>query len=315
MPIGVNLSDLRPGTVYHYRVSASNVGGTAYGQDQTFRTLDDTCDTDEALCPPAKPVEEPKSRRCGKGRVLRKGHCVKKRRHHSQQTRPEAPPCHQRGPLVMRPLLRTALACLATSAAAALLAAAPASAAFLTPEYDMTFSGSGEHQLGESTAIAVDEATHDVYVADRTNHRVEKFDSEGNFLLTFGNFTNPTAVAVDNSDGASKGDVYVAQGSAGGGDGSIAKFDSSGQPVTSFGTAGKITIPELRKMTVSPFTGDIWVLDELLRPPGPTAKSTPSTRRGSAVQKRKLDQNRRRRGVRRRLPRQLLVRRPEPGRR
>ena len=161
----------------------------------------------------------------------------------------------------MRPLLRTALACLATSAAAALLAAAPASAAFLTPEYDMTFSGSGEHQLGESTAIAVDEATHDVYVADRTNHRVEKFDSEGNFLLTFGNFTNPTAVAVDNSDGASKGDVYVAQGSAGGGDGSIAKFDSSGQPVTSFGTAGKITIPELRKMTVSPFTGDIWVLE------------------------------------------------------
>ena len=127
----------------------------------------------------------------------------------------------------------------------------------------MTFSGSGEHQLGESTAIAVDEATHDVYVADRTNHRVEKFDSEGNFLLTFGNFTNPTAVAVDNSDGASKGDVYVAQGSAGGGDGSIAKFDSSGQPVTSFGTAGKITIPELRKMTVSPFTGDIWVAREL----------------------------------------------------
>ena len=42
MPIGVNLSDLRPGTVYHYRVSASNVGGTAYGQDQTFRTLDDS---------------------------------------------------------------------------------------------------------------------------------------------------------------------------------------------------------------------------------------------------------------------------------
>ena len=82
MPIGVNLSDLRPGTVYHYRVSASNVGGTAYGQDQTFRTLDDSCDTNEALCPPAKPVEEPKSRRCGKGRVLRKGHCVKKRRHH-----------------------------------------------------------------------------------------------------------------------------------------------------------------------------------------------------------------------------------------
>jgi hypothetical protein len=161
----------------------------------------------------------------------------------------------------MRPLLRTVLACLAASAAAALLAAAPASAAFLTPEYEMTFAGSGEHQLVEPTAIAVDEATHDVYVADRSNHRIEKFDSEGNFLLSFGNFTNPTAIAVDNSGSTSKGSVYVAQGSASGGDGSIAKFDGSGQPVTSFGTAGKIILPELRKMTVSLFTGDIWVLE------------------------------------------------------
>jgi hypothetical protein len=87
VPIGVNLTDLAPGTVYHYRVSASNIGGTAYGQDQTFRTLDDTCDTNEALCPPRPRVEEPKPRRCGKGRVLRKGRCVKRKRHHHRKSR------------------------------------------------------------------------------------------------------------------------------------------------------------------------------------------------------------------------------------
>jgi hypothetical protein len=87
VPIGVNLTDLAPGTVYHYRVSASNIGGTAYGQDQTFRTLDDTCDTNEALCPPRPRVEEPKPRRCGKGRVLRKGRCVKRKRHHNRKSR------------------------------------------------------------------------------------------------------------------------------------------------------------------------------------------------------------------------------------
>ena len=49
-------------------------------------------------------------------------------------------------------------------------------------------------------------------------------------------------------DSASKGSVYVAQGVAGGGDGTIAKFDGSGQPVTSFGTAGKITIAEVEHL-------------------------------------------------------------------
>jgi hypothetical protein len=82
VPIGVNLTDLAPGTVYHYRVSASNLGGTAHGQDQTFHTLDDSCDTNEALCPPPPPSWEPKRRKCGKGRVRRTGHCVKRRRHH-----------------------------------------------------------------------------------------------------------------------------------------------------------------------------------------------------------------------------------------
>ena len=82
VPIGANLTDLLPGTVYHYRLSATQIGGTAFGQDQTFRTLDDTCDTNEALCPAVIAFEESRRRKCGKGRVLKKGRCVRKKKRH-----------------------------------------------------------------------------------------------------------------------------------------------------------------------------------------------------------------------------------------
>jgi hypothetical protein len=101
-------------------------------------------------------------------------------------------------------------------------------------------SGSGAGQLSGPQGVAVDNATGDVYVADRGNQRVVKFDATGNFILTFGKgvdqttggdvctaasgdtcqagtqdargngaFFDPTFVAVDNSNGASAGDVYV----------------------------------------------------------------------------------------------------------
>jgi hypothetical protein len=82
IPIGVNLTGLLPGTTYHYRLSATSVGGTGYGDDQTLRTFDDTCDTREALCPAIAVVK--KTRTCGKGLVLKQGRCVKKRRHHKR---------------------------------------------------------------------------------------------------------------------------------------------------------------------------------------------------------------------------------------
>jgi hypothetical protein len=34
----VYLEGLQPGTTYHYRVVATNVDGTTYGEDQTFTT-------------------------------------------------------------------------------------------------------------------------------------------------------------------------------------------------------------------------------------------------------------------------------------
>ena len=79
--VGVDLGDLRPGTTYHFRFSATNLGGSAYGADQTLRTLDDTCDTNEALCPVPVTTSEPSAKKCGKGQVRKKGRCVKRKRH------------------------------------------------------------------------------------------------------------------------------------------------------------------------------------------------------------------------------------------
>jgi phosphodiesterase/alkaline phosphatase D-like protein len=107
--------------------------------------------------------------------------------------------------------------------------------------------------------IGVDQSTGDVYVADTSNHRVEKFDSQGNFIGAWGygvkdgkvesevctapslcltgiqgsapgQMEGPNGIAVDNSGGSNDGDVYVVD--SGGlfqpGQQAIVKFSSDG---------------------------------------------------------------------------------------
>jgi hypothetical protein len=50
------------------------------------------------------------------------------------------------------------------------------------------------YPLSEAGSIAVDSASHDVYVADEGNHRVEKFAPSGDFLFMLGLEVNKTAV-------------------------------------------------------------------------------------------------------------------------
>jgi hypothetical protein len=107
--------------------------------------------------------------------------------------------------------------------------------------------GSGAGQLEGPMGIAVNETTHDVYVVDSMNNRVERFSQEGEYLSEFngsglegegeragsggkpgeidtGEFSHPAAIAVDNScalhrpaltgteceeSDPSAGDVYV----------------------------------------------------------------------------------------------------------
>ena len=57
-PVSAALSGLAAGTTYHYRIVASNAGGTSPGADGSFTTQSApvrTCQTDATLCPPPVP--------------------------------------------------------------------------------------------------------------------------------------------------------------------------------------------------------------------------------------------------------------------
>ncbi|HVC06921.1 MAG TPA: hypothetical protein VND98_04975 [Solirubrobacterales bacterium] len=140
---------------------------------------------------------------------------------------------------------------------------------FTTPpdhSFVTTFAGFGANALSNPTALAIDERTHDVWVTDPANHRVEKFTPAGVFLLMIGKgvnleksgaaadlctaseecqpgasastpgaFVRPDFLAVDNTSGPSAGDLYVADG----GDALITKFDSEGHRIASWGDAAR----------------------------------------------------------------------------
>ena len=95
--------------------------------------------------------------------------------------------------------------------------------------------GAGDGQFSGPFGVAVDNQG-DVYVVDRGNARIQKFDSTGTFLLKWGTFgtgdgqfVDPVAVAVDN-----RGDVYVADRV----NSRIQKFDSTGTFLLKWGTGG-----------------------------------------------------------------------------
>jgi streptogramin lyase len=96
-------------------------------------------------------------------------------------------------------------------------------------------AGAGDGQFNAPTGIAVDSAGN-VYVADTANHRIQKFDDQGNFLLKWGasgsgagQFNAPKGVAVDSAD-----NVYVVDS----GNHRIQKFGASGGFVTAWGSSG-----------------------------------------------------------------------------
>jgi len=133
-----------------------------------------------------------------------------------------------------------------------------------------------ERYLGAITkpmSVAIDQSSHEIYVADPSNFRIDKLGPSGNFILMFGKevdktkveshgteaeqdvctaasgdtcqsgtqgsapgeFSAPAFVAVDNSHGSSKGDVYVGDTS----EKLISKFDSSGNLITSWQSGGQ----------------------------------------------------------------------------
>ena len=85
-------------------------------------------------------------------------------------------------------------------------------------------------------AMIVADRSANVYVVDQHNHRIQKFDSAGNFILMWGKFGTepgqfnyPYGIAID-----SKGDVYVSDMN----NNRIQKFSSDGEYLLSAGAYG-----------------------------------------------------------------------------
>ena len=167
-----------------------------------------------------------------------------------------------------RPRLAVALLCALTGVFA--FACAPAQArAVHIPATPASFGseGSGPGQFDEPWGIAVSDVTHDVYVVDSENHRVEEWSSSGSsFLGEFappGGFSQPTWIAVDNSGDPldpSNGDVYVVDP----GHGVVDKFTATGSFIGSLtGPAPKGVsrlFGALEGVAVAP-SGEVWVLE------------------------------------------------------
>jgi hypothetical protein len=124
-------------------------------------------------------------------------------------------------------------------------------------------TGQGAGQLTNPLGIAVNATTHDVYVADFGNHRVDEFSASGDFLRAWGwgvadglpafetctltcqaglpgsgagQLACPNFIAVDNSGGLSEGDVYVGDNC----DDLVTKFDLSGNLISTWGSDGQL---------------------------------------------------------------------------
>jgi hypothetical protein len=128
--------------------------------------------------------------------------------------------------------------------------------------------GAGDMSLREASeaaagsGVAVSSTSHDVYVADTQNHRVDEFGPDGSFVRAWGwgvglgigferctlacqpgiegsgpgQFEAPAFVAVDNSSGPSAGDVYVGDTK----NNVISKFTAEGVLVKSWGVEGQL---------------------------------------------------------------------------
>ena len=152
------------------------------------------------------------------------------------------------------------------------------------------FSGSftadtGTHALSDPGAVAVNNSTGDVYVLDVGNKRVEEFNSTGTAVLAEfaapGGFSNPEAIAVDNSGNVldpSNGDVYVTDTGAHVVDKFSATGEYKGQLTGTCENAGEVVVepgacPGSATKAVIPFTtglpgvavgtsGTVWISQE-----------------------------------------------------
>jgi hypothetical protein len=128
------------------------------------------------------------------------------------------------------------------------------------PQVEFGESGTGDGQFSRTGGVAVNEATGDVYVVDKGNGRVEEFDAEGKYLAQFdgseaptGQLSGPAGIAVDNSKGATGGDVYVIDA----GHDVIDVFDAAGKYLTQI-TGPSTPFERVPNGVAVDGSGDVW---------------------------------------------------------
>jgi len=105
------------------------------------------------------------------------------------------------------------------------------------PKYASSFgsNGSADGQLKAPSDVAVD-SQGNLWVVDKTNNRIQKFDPTGKYLAKFGSlgagdgqFNRPTSIVI-----AANGDLLVADA----GNARVQRFNSLGVFVSKFGSSG-----------------------------------------------------------------------------
>jgi subtilisin family serine protease len=106
------------------------------------------------------------------------------------------------------------------------------------PTYSSSFGawGTGNGQFVGPSDAEVHASSGDIWVADRANHRIQKFNSKGEYLSKFGSegtgtgqFKSPVGVTIDQ-----KGNIWVADS----GNARLQKFNSKGEFLLKCGSQG-----------------------------------------------------------------------------
>jgi YD repeat-containing protein len=132
-----------------------------------------------------------------------------------------------------------------------------------SPAYAAAFGviGASNGQLKAPAGVAVN-SNGDLWVVDKGNNRIQKFNAKGEYLTKFGSagsgngqFNRPAAVAVDSKD-----NIWVADAN----NNRIQKFNAKGEYLTKFGSAGsgngQFSTPEGLAIDAE---NNVWVGDTL----------------------------------------------------
>jgi uncharacterized protein YjiK len=131
-------------------------------------------------------------------------------------------------------------------------------------------SGSGDGQFYYPVDVATDSAGN-VYVADSRNHRIQKFDSAGNFVAKWGSegsgsgqFLDFGGIATDSAGSVYVTDHHENPNGADQENSRVQKFSSSGVFLDQWGHTTGVGDGELRqpKSLATGPTGDVYVADE-----------------------------------------------------